>query len=136
MILFVSGIDTVASLSPAPPNSDGFLDGLAYLFSLILGVAGLLVVQMGYAFPAGSGRFRAGPLVDRSVSVRSVVVVVVYFVTALLMVYGIPMVVPAVTESTTYAAVFIVVGIAAVVGLVLTLLLALGGLLLHLVGKR
>jgi hypothetical protein len=62
--------------------------------------------------------------------------VVVYFVTALLMVYGFPMIVPAVTESTTYAAVFIAVGIAAVGGLVLTLLLALGGLLFHLVGNR
>ena len=136
MLLFASGINTVASLSPAPPNSDGFLDGLAYLFSLVLGVAGLLVVQIGYAFPAGSGRFRVGPFVDRSVSVRSGVMVVVYFVTALLMVYGFPMIVPAVTESTTYAAVFIAVGIAAVGGLVLTLLLALGGLLFHLVGNR
>lgn len=136
MLLFGSGINTVASLSPAPPNSDGFLDGLAYLFSLILGVAGLLVVQIGYALPAGSGRFRVGPLGDRSVSVRSGVVVVVYFVTALLMVYGFPMVVPAVTESTTYAAVFIVVGIAAAVGVVLTLLLALGGFLFQWVGNR
>lgn len=134
--LFAAGIDTVASMPQAPPTSDGFPQGLGYLFSLVLGVSGLLVVQIGYAFPVGIGRFRGGPLVDHSAGARSGVVVVVYFMTALFMVYVIPALFSSVTGSPTYITGFLVFVFATVSGLGLTFLLTFGGLLIPAYDRR
>ncbi|MFC7045850.1 hypothetical protein ACFQH6_10935 [Halobacteriaceae archaeon GCM10025711] len=131
LFLFYAGLNSVARLPPGPPESDGFIRGLAYMFALIVGVAGLLLVQVGYAIPAGTGRFRVGPLAGRSAGLRGGVAVLVYFVVAALMVYGIPAVVPAVTESMTYATGLFVLVIAGVLGTVLAVLFALGGLVIR-----
>jgi hypothetical protein len=130
--LFVVGLDAVASTSPSPPESDGFVEGLAYIFALISGVSGLVVAQIGYALPAGTGRFRVGPLADRGAGVRSGAVVVLYLLIAIVMVYGIPVIVPSVTESMTYVTALFVFAIAAVVGAVVTGIAALSDMLLEL----
>lgn len=129
LTLFVAGLNTVASTPTPPPESDGFLKGLAYIYALLVGVTGLLVVQIGYALPAGTGWLRTGPLADRSVGTRGVAVVLVYMLMVLLMVYGIPRLVPSVTESTAYATGLFIFGIASGVGGVLALLFVLGGLI-------
>jgi hypothetical protein len=134
--LFVAGLDAVASTSPSPPESDGFVEGLAYIFALISGVTGLVVAQIGYALPAGTGRFRVGPLADRSVGVRSGAVVVLYVLLALVMVYGIPVIVPSVTESMTYVAALLVFAIAAVVGVVVAVVAGSADLLLGMYRRR
>lgn len=129
LVLFVAGLDAVASMPTPPPESDGFIEGLTYIFALVLGVAGLLAVQVGYAVPAGTGRFEFGPLADRSPGLRSGVAVLVYLSIAVLMVYGVPVVVPSVTESMTYATGLFVFAIAAIVGSVIACCLAAAGFL-------
>lgn len=129
--LFVAGLDAVASLPPSPPQSDGFIEGLTYLFALLLGVGGLLAVQVGYALPAGTGRFRFGPLSDRSPGLRAGIAVVCYVSIGLLMVYVVPVVVPSVTENMTYATGLFVFGIATIVGSVVALVLASAGFLVQ-----
>lgn len=136
LALVAAGLDTVASTASAPPDSDGFIQGLAYLFALILGVSGLLAVQIGYALPAGTGRLRVGPLADRSAGARAGVTVLLYALVVLVMVYGVPAVVPSVTESTTYATGLFFVAIATVVGAVLALLFALAGAVLRVARRR
>lgn len=127
--LFAAAIETVASLPPAPPNSDGFVEGLAYIGSLLLGVAGLLLVELGYAIPAGIGRFRRGPLADRSSGLRAGTAVLAYVGVAVLMVYGIPFLIPSVTESMAYVTGFMVLAVSAGAGAVLALVLFVGGIL-------
>lgn len=126
--LVATALHSVAS-TPPPPNSDGFLEGLGYLNALISGVFGLLVIQIGYALPAGIGRFRFGPLANRSAATRGGVTVVVYVLVALLMVYGIPPVVPGVTESATYVTGFFLVSIASGIGVLIVILLVFVGLM-------
>lgn len=126
--LFASGLNTVASLPMGPPESDGFLEGLAYIHAILVGVIGLLVVQFGYVFPAGSGRFRVGPLANRTAAVRGGIIVLVYGLIAILMVYGIPFLIPSITESMTYATGLFVFVIACGIGTVITVFLKLGNL--------
>lgn len=126
--LFASGLNTVASMPMAPPESDGFLEGLAYIHAILVGVIGLVVVQFGYVFPAGSGRFSVGPLATRTAAMRGGIIVLVYLLTAFLMVYAIPFLVPSVTESTTYATGLFVFIIAGGIGTGITVLLKLGNL--------
>jgi hypothetical protein len=129
-LLLLVGLDAVASMPPLPPESDGFIEGFAYIFALLLGVTGLVVAQVGYALPAGTGRFRVGPLADRSAGVRSGAVVVLYLLIAFVMVYGIPVVVPGVTESMTYGTALFVFAFAAVVGAAVTSVAALSDMAL------
>lgn len=126
--LFAAAIETVASLPPAHPNSDGFVEGLAYIGSLLLGIAGLLLVELGYAIPAGVGRFRGGPLADRSSGLRAGAAVLAYLGIVVLMVYGIPFVIPSVTESMAYATGLMIIASSAGIGAVLALGLFIGGM--------
>ena len=125
--LFLAGLDAVASMPTPPPESDGFIEGLTYIFGLLFGVGGLLLVQVEYAIPPGSGRF--GPLADRNPGIRGGVVIVGYLAVAIGMVYVVPLLAPTVTGSTTYALALFVLGIAAVVGSPIALVLAAGDLL-------
>ena len=136
LLLFIAGLNTVASMPPAPPESDGFVHGLAYMGALILGVAGLILVQIGYSLPSGTGQFQVGPLADRSTGLRSGVTVLLYFGTAAVMVYGLPHVVPSVTESTTYVTGLFIIVIAGVLGVLYTVLVSIAGFLIRAIRQR
>jgi hypothetical protein len=112
-----------------PPESDGFVQGLAYMYAILIGVLGLVLVQIGYVFPAGRGRFRVGPLATRTPALRGGATVLVSVLIAFSMVYVVPTLVPSVTASDTYVTALFVVVIAGGVGAVLSVLLALGNLI-------
>lgn len=131
VLLFALGIDTVVTTPPPPPDSDRFLEGLTFFVSLVVAALGLLVAQVGYAVPAGSGRLRAGPLADRSAGLRGGVAALLYVAAGLLLVYVVPAVLPAVTESTPYVVSLLALFVAGVLGAVLSVLYALGGRLLR-----
>ncbi|MFC6786317.1 hypothetical protein ACFQFH_10555 [Halobaculum halobium] len=62
----------VFDLPPPPETGDGVPAGFAFAFALIgTAVAGVVTV-VGYGLPAGEGRFRVGPLADRSSTYRLV----------------------------------------------------------------
>lgn len=126
--LLVHGLYTVASMPMAPPESDGFIQGLAYIYAILVGVVGLLFVQIGYVFPAGNGRFQVGPLANRTVTMRGGITVLTYVLIALLMIYAIPLIVPSVTANATYVTGLFVFAIAGGVGTVITAFLTLGNL--------
>lgn len=136
LALVAAGVDTVASLPSGPPADDGFLDGLAYLAALVLGSAGLVVIQLGFALPPGVGRFRGGPLADRTAGARSGAVVVAYVVALALGVYVIPVFVPSVTGSPAYVTLVVCSVIATVVGVAVTLVVTIGGVLYRIHRRR
>jgi len=69
--VFCYGVYFGATIPEPPPNSDGVPTGFAVIYVLIVQSVGALIAQVGYAFPAGTGRFRFGPLADRPVVVRA-----------------------------------------------------------------
>lgn len=126
--LFASGLNTVASMPMGPPESDGFIEGLAYIYAILIGGIGLLLVQIGYVLPTGSGRLQIGPLTNRSPATRGGITAIVYLLIAFVMVYGIPLLVPGVTASMTYATGLFVFVIAGGAGIVVTVVLTVGNL--------
>lgn len=133
VLLYALGIDTV--VTTPPPESDGFLRGLTFVVSLVVAALGLLVVQFGYAVPPGTGRFRTGPLADRSAGLRSGVVALLYVGAGSLLVYGVPALFPGVKGSTAYVVGLLAFFVAGVIGAVLSVLYALGGRLFRRFGQ-
>jgi hypothetical protein len=60
-----------ATIPEPPPNSDGVPTGFGVIFALLVQSGGALLVLLGYSLPAGTGRFRAGPLADQPPVVRA-----------------------------------------------------------------
>ena len=117
-----------ATLPEPPPNSDGLPAGFAVAFVLIAQSASALVAQVGYALPAGTGRFRFGPLADRPAIVRAAAATAAFAsLTLLLLVAGwvLPDSMPSVVTG-TYAFTWLGAVVAGAIGLVLTALLAVG----------
>lgn len=125
---FASGLNTVASMPMGPPESDGFVEGLAYIYAILVGVIGLLLVQIGYILPTERGRFQVGSLLNRGPATRGGLTAIVYLLIAFVMVYGIPLLVPSVTASMTYATGLFIFVIAGGAGLVVAVLLTVGNL--------
>ena len=84
-LVFCWAVYVGATIPEPPPNTDGLPAGFAVMYALIVQSAGALTAQIGYALPAGAGRFRFGPLADRSVAFRGAVATAVFVTAALLL---------------------------------------------------
>jgi hypothetical protein len=72
------GVYFGATLPEPRPGSDGVPAGFAIIYVLLVQSGGALLVHLGYALPAGTGRFRVGPLAGRSVVVRTAAATVAF----------------------------------------------------------
>ncbi|WP_435116854.1 hypothetical protein [Halolamina sp. C58] len=126
--VFCYGIYVGATIPEPPPNSDGFPAGFAVIFVLIAQSIGATLAHVGYALPAGSGRFRFGPLADRPAVVRAAVATAVFVGAGIVLtVVGrlLPESVPRVVSG-TYAFSWFGAVIGSLTGVVLSLVLAVG----------
>ena len=127
-LVFCYGIYIGATIPEPPPNSDGLPSGFAVMFALIVHFVGTALAHVGYALPAGSGRFRFGPLADRPAVVRAAVATAVFIGGgALLTALG--WVLPeslSRAASGTYAFTWFGAAVGSLTGVVLTLVLAVG----------
>ncbi|MFD1526173.1 hypothetical protein [Halolamina salina] len=126
--VFCYGLYVGATIPEPPPNSDGVPTGFAVIFVLLAQSVGAALAHVGYALPAGSGRFRFGPLADRAAVVRAGAATVV-FVAALGLLTALGWVLPeslprAVSGTYAFSWLGAVVGSLTVV--VLTAVLAVG----------
>jgi hypothetical protein len=117
-----------ATLPEPPPNGDGVPSGFAVIYALVVQSGGALLVLLGYSLPAGTGRFRVGPLADRPAVVRATAATAAFVAAwALLTAFGwllpdsLPRVVSGVYAFSWFGAVA-----GAVVGVAFTALLAVG----------
>ncbi len=126
--VFCYGIYVGATIPEPPPNSDGVPTGFAVIFVLIAQSVGASLAHVGYALPAGSGRFRFGPLADRAAVVRAAAAAAVFVGgLALLMALGwvLPDSLPQVVSG-TYAFAWFGAAVGSLTGVVLTAVLAVG----------
>lgn len=117
-----------ATVPEPPPNSDGVPTGFAVTIVLLVQFAGTLIAQVGYVLPAGTGRFRFGPLADRPAVVRAAAGTGTFATLVfLLAVLGwvLPDSMPSLVSG-TYAFTWLGGVVGAAVGVVLTVLLAAG----------
>lgn len=78
LLVVAYGVYFGANIPEPPPNSDGVPTGFAVIYVMLVQAAGALLAQIGYALPAGTGRFRFGPLADRSPPVRAAAATTVF----------------------------------------------------------
>jgi len=127
-LVFCYGIYIGATIPEPPPNSDGLPSGFAVMFALIVHFVGTALAHVGYALPAGSGRFRFGPLADRPAVVRAAAATAVFVGGGVLLtVLGqlLPESLPR-AASGTYAFAWFGAAIGSLTGVVLTFVLAVG----------
>ncbi|NHX35502.1 MULTISPECIES: hypothetical protein [Halolamina] len=135
VLILCYGVYFGATLPEPPPNSDGVPTGFAVIYVLLVQSAGALLAQVGYALPAGTGRFRFGPLADSPAVVRAAAATAL-FVTAVALVtafgWVLPESVPRVVSG-THAFLWFAAVAGSAVGVVLTAVLAVGTALWRLV---
>lgn len=127
-VAFCWAVYTGATLPEPPPNSDGLPTGFAVAFVLVGQSVGAVLAHVGYALPAGIGRFRFGPLADRPAVVRAAAATGAFAALVfLLLVAGwlLPDSMPSVVTG-TYAFTWLGGVVGGAVGLLLTALLAVG----------
>lgn len=117
-----------ATLPEPPPNTDGVPAGFAVIFALLAQSGGALLVLLGFSLPAGTGRFRGGPLADRPAVVRAAAATAAFVGSAVLLTalgWVLPDSLPRVVSG-TYAFSWFGAVAGTVVGVVFTAVLAVG----------